>query len=388
GEPSEQDHHVSDLVLPAPGPPRHHVAFVAPVRDYRPGGATTGALLALVDWSLFQELIAARGIKDYFRGLVGEDVDPSPYGWIWAADGDTILGHVDPEVVGEKVSGPRVGLPQMVEDALSSDWGLYREYRFQGKLKNAAYKHTLGPADGGFGWIVGVGIDNADIEAATGDLRALLYRGTLAVLLTVVLWVLVVARRTTRPILALEAHTRKVAAGDLGARIEVRSSDEVGRLAEAFNRMTAELAEQRARLVEAEKASAWREMARQIAHEIKNPLTPMQLSLDLLERARRDASPEREELLGAALELMRRQVTNLSEIATDFYEFTGGAPPAPERFSLAGLAREVLTLHRAWSDELGVAVTVEGDDAELFVDRRKLRRVLTNLVANALQAMP
>src|SRR5262249_40582370 len=150
---------------------------------------------------------------------------------------------------------------------------LYPEYRFGGMEKNAAFRRCNGSF--GFGWVVGVGINNDDIYATAEELRAILMGGGAGVLVLAVSLTLLIARRTTGPIRELQRQVRRVAGGDLDARIEIHSRDELGALAEDFNRMTAELKEQRARIVKAEKDAAWREMARQIAHDIKNPLTPM-----------------------------------------------------------------------------------------------------------------
>lgn len=384
--------------LPETSPDVRQVGFVVPIYSSppegeagtRPGEEPEGMLLGLTSWEAIAQPIQANVIKDAFRGMVGRGEQPSPYAWIWGSDGDTILAHPSRELIDKSVSQD-VGLPQMVEDlqrarAAGVQRDLYSPYKFDGVPKHAAFARTASRAEGGFHWFVGVGIDDKDIQAASRQQRQLLVRGTLAVLLFVILWVMIVARRTTQPILALEQHTRRVAAGDLEARIEIDSEDEVGRLARAFNQMTSELTSQRKALIKAEKDAAWREMARQVAHDLKNPLTPIQLSLDLYERARNEGSPQEAEILERTMELMRRQVRALKEIATDFYEFTGGAQPRPERFRLEDLMTEAFDLHRAWAEEQGVELRQEGTGARVHVDPGKLRRVVTNLVTNALQA--
>jgi nitrogen fixation/metabolism regulation signal transduction histidine kinase len=89
----------------------------------------------------------------------------------------------------------------------------------------------------------------------------------------------------------LQEQTGRIAAGDFTTRLDVRSHDELGELARSFDRMVQELGESRSKLIKAEKDAAWREMARQVAHEIKNPLTPISLSATLLERAQDEKSP-------------------------------------------------------------------------------------------------
>jgi nitrogen fixation/metabolism regulation signal transduction histidine kinase len=152
--------------------------------------------------------------------------------------------------------------------------------------------------------------------------------------------------------------------------------------------MTHDLAENRAALIKAEKDAAWREMARQIAHDIKNPLTPMKLSLDLLRRARAEQRDDFETILERTMGLMERQVQNLREIATDFYEFTGGRKPRPEQIAVDAIVGEVVELHRAWAESRGIEVVLRLGGESVWADAGKLRRVLTNLVSNAFQAMP
>src|SRR5262249_38805405 len=133
--------------------------------------------------------------------------------------------------------------------------------------------------------------------------------------------------------------------------------------------------------------AAWREMARQIAHDIKNPLTPMRLSLDLLERARAERAANADQILERTLAMMRRQIDNLREIATDFYEFTGGRNPEPRSLRIEGLIDEVFQLLEAQAAELGVRLARAGAGGTLEADPAKLRRVLVNLVTNGLHAM-
>jgi nitrogen fixation/metabolism regulation signal transduction histidine kinase len=235
---------------------------------------------------------------------------------------------------------------------------------------------------------VGVGVDNDDITATIDELRTLLFGASLCVLVVVIVGTVLIARHTTRPILALEEHTRRIAAGDLSAQIVVKSKDELGELARAFNTMTHELSESRAKLVKAEKDAAWREMARQVAHEIKNPLTPISLSAALLKRAKDQKSPEYEAIFERTIDLIQRQVEHMRLIAADFSAFAGARKAKPEVVDVCALVDEVLTLNAAWAAELSVTVARTGASGSVFVDRGELRRVLINLVSNALEAMP
>ncbi|MSR62780.1 MAG: sensor histidine kinase [Planctomycetes bacterium] len=364
------------------------LGFAAPVRT-PDGGPVRGVLYGLVNWKRIQELVSTQVIADAFRGLVREDAAPSAYAWLWADDANLILAHPDRALYYERI-GEDLGLPRLTQTVLEDDdgWGLYPEYSFHGEQKNAAFHVCSSRQADGFGWVVGVGINNEDIFSTVEELRTLLLGGTAGVLALAVCLTLFIARRTTGPIRELQKHVRRVAEGDLDARIDIRSRDELGALAEDVNRMTSELKTQRERIIKAEKDAAWREMARQIAHDIKNPLTPMLLSLDLLERARREHAAGSEEILERTMGLIRRQIHNLREIANDFNEFTGGKKAHPSAVEVAGLLEEVLHLHDGWAVERRVSVHKDGAAAVVWADLGKLRRVLVNLVSNALQAMP
>jgi signal transduction histidine kinase len=394
GQPTSVDQHRSTL-LPQPDPdaPQRpedfHIGFTEPVYSQAEPEREIGVLYVLINWSPIQKEVNAPVLKSYFQGLVGPEEFPSAYAWIWGADADTILAHDDPSLYGESISSSaRVGLPALTQAALAADWELYPPYEFRGKQKSAAFKHTASPEQGGFGWVVGVGIDDDDIFQAVRELRALLFKATLGVLLVAVLLTMVIARRTTGPILALREHTQRVAAGDLEAQIEVGGHDELRELAGAFNAMTRDLKASREQLVRAEKDAAWREMARQIAHDIKNPLTPIQLSVDLLKRARDDASPQFDAIFERTVETVRRQVAHLRDIAGDFHALTGVGRARAERVDLAALCGEVLDLHAAWAEERGVRTRRTGGGGLVRADPTLLRRVLQNLVSNAVEAMP
>ncbi|MCP5050439.1 MAG: HAMP domain-containing protein [bacterium] len=377
---------------------QYHIGFAVTVKRYLPMGKHPGVLYALVNWRHIQEIVDVPAIKAYFSGLV-KDKEPSPYAWIWGADANTILAHKNRKLYGIKVDGPELEMPYMVEDARSGQSGHYREYSYRGKRKNASFHHCNGPKprqlDSGFGWVVGVGIDNEDIYAMSSQLSRVLYLSTVAVIALVVIWTMLVARRTTKPILSLQKHMRNVSNGNLEEHIHIDTGDEVSDLAEDFNRMIQEIKEKRAQLIKMEKDAAWREMAQQISHDIKNTLTPIMLSIDLLKQSAKDRSPNYNHILQQTLEMIESQVGNLQEISSNFYEFTGGRLSELKECDLGLLMSEVVELNSAWANELniqtqGVRELTDKDRDKLIVlaDTMKFHRLLTNLVSNAFQAMP
>ena len=375
-----------------PRPSDYYVGFAARI-DALPGLGSdpVGVVLALMNWRHIQNAVSSFGIRQLYGEAghaVGYDIYKSAYSWLWKDDADTIIAHPRRALYGQKVTELQGGgLAPLVEAARSSSWGMYPDYVFRGIDKKAAFKHCEGPESGGLGWVVGVGVDNADIYAPVEELSSLLITSSAIVLSFAVAFTFFIAHRTTRPILTLQQYTRRVASGDLDSRVEVKRKDELGDLANAFNRMTAELKENRAQLVKAEKDAAWREMARQVAHEIKNPLTPISVTAGLLKRAHDEHSPDFDEILERTIEVIQRQVENMREIASDFYAFAG-EHKEPRVVQLGALLDEVLELNSAWAKDQRVRVHRRGSDGRVHADPDELRRALQNLVTNAIEAMP
>ncbi|MEM1448018.1 MAG: ATP-binding protein [Planctomycetota bacterium] len=362
---------------------------------------TVGLVVTLVPWSAVQEEVSNYGVRrrrDTPSDVESQNIYDSTYAWVWGSDADTILAHPRRELYGAKVSEEPVSLPQMVEAARETRWGMYPDYTFNGIRKKAAFRHGHSPEDGGFGWVVGVGVDFPDIYGPIHEITTTIAKASTLVLLVAIVVTVVVARRTTRPVQDLEAFTRRVASGDLDAQVPVRGHDELADLARSFNRMTGQLKENRAQLVEAEKDAAWREMARQVAHEIKNPLTPIQLSASLLKRAYDEESPEFPKILDRTIDVVQRQVRNMRDIAQDFYRFAGEhRDPVP--VDASEMLDEVFELNAAWAESEGVQLARDGavngaaapaeTNGSRYVveaDPDELRRALVNLVSNAIEA--
>ena len=351
--------------------------------------AAAGAVIGLMHTDRLQGWVEEFGVRRLGRDgtQITEDLYTSSYAWIWGADADTIVAHPTRRLVGQKVSNLEQGsLLPLVEAARLEPWGMYPDYNFRGVQKKAAFKHLVPVEEGGFGWVVGVGVDYGDIYAPVEAVSRTLLLATMVGLFLAAVLSFFVARRTLQPILELERHTRRIAAGELDARLGSTRRDELGDLARSFDSMTEDLARSRSRLVRAEKDAAWREMARQVAHEIKNPLTPISLSISLLRRARKENSPEADSILERTMDLVARQVDAMRDIASDFHAFAGQhTDPGP--VEAGDLMDEVLELTHAWAEKLGVEVVREGDGGCLLADAGELQRALLNLVSNALEAL-
>jgi two-component system nitrogen regulation sensor histidine kinase NtrY len=202
-----------------------------------------------------------------------------------------------------------------------------------------------------------------------------------------------ISARVTRPIEQLARGAREVAAGHWEARVEVHSRDEIGQLAGAFNEMTRQLAEQRERLVQTERVAAWRELARRLAHELKNPLFPLQLTVENLQRAREQTSEQFDEVFSESTATLRAELENLKTIVSRFSDFA--KMPAPE-FEPVDLNESVRSVVKLFEPQL-CAVGRPPITPELYLDEKLarpqadptlLRRALENLVLNSLDAMP
>jgi signal transduction histidine kinase len=216
------------------------------------------------------------------------------------------------------------------------------------------------------------------------------------ILLAAVLFVLIgggigywAAERIGDPVNRLTRATRRIARGDLTARVVRTSSDELRRLVEDFNRMAADLERQRGELERTHRLEAWAEMARQVAHEIKNPLTPIQLSAEHLLRVHRDRGEPLKPALQECVDVILSQVRLLRQIAAEFSSFASSPAAHPAPTSPAELLRAVIDPYRTGLESrVTIAVDVPGDLPPVLVDRTLLSRALTNIVENALHAMP
>jgi two-component system nitrogen regulation sensor histidine kinase NtrY len=223
--------------------------------------------------------------------------------------------------------------------------------------------------------------------------------GGLGILIAVLasLWF---AARVTRPVVSLAEAARRVAAGDLAAKVEVESQDELGELAESFNRMTEDLLREKDRAVQAERVAAWRELARRLAHELKNPLFPLQVTVENLLRAKEKSPEIFEEVFRESTATMLAEINNLKTIVGRFSEFSKMPQPQRRPTQVNDVVRSVLRVFQAQMQANGmqangvlassrIAVRSElGDLPEISADPDLLHRALSNLVLNAIDAMP
>jgi signal transduction histidine kinase len=201
------------------------------------------------------------------------------------------------------------------------------------------------------------------------------------------------ASRVTRPVEQLAGAAREVAAGNWNTRVPVNSADELGALAESFNRMTQELLQQREQLVQSERVAAWRELARRLAHELKNPLFPLQLTVENLVRAREQSAEQFDEVFRESSSTLLAEIANLKAIISRFSEFSRMPQPQFQRVQLNEIVQNVARLLQAQlrSQESAIIecrLELAGALEPLAADADLLHRAFSNLALNAMDAMP
>lgn len=190
----------------------------------------------------------------------------------------------------------------------------------------------------------------------------------------------------TFPLAMLAEKLALLKVGKKNEKIEWEGRDEIGRLVGEYNRMVDELDKSAELLAKSEREGAWREMARQVAHEIRNPLTPMKLSVQHLQKAWDEQSPEIEQRLKTFSGTMIEQIDHLSEIATGFSDFARLNRVQKEIVSPGEIIRSVLNLYKV-SSGIQFSLTDNAPGVKVFAGRSPLSRVFTNLLNNAVQAI-
>jgi two-component system nitrogen regulation sensor histidine kinase NtrY len=210
-------------------------------------------------------------------------------------------------------------------------------------------------------------------------------------ILLAIVFSLWMAARVSRPVEELARAAEEVAAGSWDARVPVRGRDEVSVLARSFNHMTEQLENQRERLVQSERVAAWRELARRLAHELKNPLFPLQLTVENLSRARQLPSAEFDEVFSESTQTLSMEIANLKKIIGRFSDFSKMPKPELERIDAKDVLMRVRNLYAAGDEggpKIEVVTKLEAAPMPLMADPELLHRALSNLVLNAKDAMP
>jgi signal transduction histidine kinase len=226
---------------------------------------------------------------------------------------------------------------------------------------------------------------------AQQHIRAIAYGVASGGILLAIACSLWITARVSRPIEQLAHAAEEVASGNWEVRVPERGHDEVSVLARSFNHMTEQLASQREQLVQSERVAAWRELARRLAHELKNPLFPLQLTVENLVRARALSEEEFDEVFREGTATLGMEIANLKTIIGRFSDFSKMPKPELERIDSKDVIDRVRSLYEgAASHEARIDFVAEvaGEPMAIMVDPELLHRALSNLVLNAMDAMP
>jgi nitrogen fixation/metabolism regulation signal transduction histidine kinase len=221
---------------------------------------------------------------------------------------------------------------------------------------------------------------------------AYLFGALLVLVVAVMITAIILANALAQPIARLREGLEAVGEGRFAEKLPVDTRDEIGDLVRTFNEMRAQLAESRRKLAQQEREIAWREMARQVAHEIKNPLTPMKLSIQHLRRAFKRAQDDGDSDFAALFDRITstliEQIESLVRIANEFSSFARLPTRVPESLDLNEVIQEAARLMEEDADPGCIELDLYPEPLVVTADREELRRTYINLLKNALQALP
>lgn len=238
--------------------------------------------------------------------------------------------------------------------------------------------------------VLTIALSRSGLVSAQQHIRAIAYGVAAGGILLAIAFSLWITARVSRPIEQLAHAAEEVAGGNWNVRVSERGRDEVSILARSFNHMTEQLAGQRERLVQTERVAAWRELARRLAHELKNPLFPLQLTVENLTRARELPPTEFDEVFRESTTTLSAEIANLKKIIGRFSDFSKMPKPELERIDAKDVLERVRSLYSKAAEDAGIhfEMKVASTSMPLMADPELLHRALSNLVLNALDAMP
>lgn len=356
-------------------PASHHLGLALDVP--RPEGPP-GVLFALLRWTEVQAVL-----DEARRVLVGRASLPGAEVFLLGRDG-TVLAHTDRARYGLPLA-PQPLAGQLTQAAAMGRTAFVDE-------RGRAFRCGFAPCGRASArdFVVGVAVPESELFAASDAFERVLLIAIVVTVLVLLVWSLLASRTITAPVQALVAAARRIAGGDLAVAVPPRGGPELGELAGAFNQMATELARGRQRLAAAERDQAWAEMARQVAHEVKNPLQPMRMAAQLLQRARSEQDPRADLVAERLAKTVLEQTEALDRIASDFRAFAGIAPAQLTVVAvdawLAEICQQCAGLFAG--KPVDVAFAPGAGEARIAIDPKSLARVFVNLVQNAHEAAP
>jgi len=210
----------------------------------------------------------------------------------------------------------------------------------------------------------------------------------LLLFLASVIVAVILSNKITQPLTLIREKLKGIQLGKKSEQINYQAEDEIGALVKEYNHKVDELAESAELLARSERESAWREMAKQVAHEIKNPLTPMKLNIQYLQRAKAEGNEHYDAFFERVTKSLIEQIDTLSEIATEFSNFAQIPKAKNEVFNLIEIIHNVCSLFEAEQNINFKVKTNRLHEIKIFVDKEQLSRAFLNLIKNGIQAIP
>ncbi|WP_299353071.1 ATP-binding protein [Mucilaginibacter sp.] len=229
--------------------------------------------------------------------------------------------------------------------------------------------------------------NEADYKERIGSLLNIMINIYALIFIAIGLFAVIIARQITNPLSFIQQSLSKTIYGKKNEPIQWDRDDEIGALVKEYNTMIAALEVSAARLAQSERESAWREMAKQVAHEIKNPLTPLKLGLQLLEKSWREKDPKFDQKFERFSKSFVEQIESLSQIASEFSAFAKMPDTRMERFNVFDVISQAVTIFKQMDN---FKFIYRAPETPFFVnaDRDQLLRCFNNLFKNAIEATP
>ena len=263
----------------------------------------------------------------------------------------------------------------------------YQEYLASEKLSNYLFDSYYRIISvGGRDYILSVNdaFNKIKITFSTTEINVIIFGiYSFAVIIIIIISTLF-ANQISQPIQRLTEATDAVSKGDLNVKIDHRERGELKDLLDGFNQMTSELKKNQIELAEMEREAAWKEMAKQVAHEIKNPLTPMKLALQQLIISYKDKSKDFDKLFEKVSHTVLNQIDNLNQIASEFSSFAKMPSLKIETLDMLSILND--TVNMFIHEKTSIKVNTVLKEAIIDADLSQLRRMFINLIRNSMQA--
>lgn len=228
----------------------------------------------------------------------------------------------------------------------------------------------------------------AELESQVSTLLSTLTNLYVFLFLLVSLVSIAISNTLTRPLKLIRDKLRKTEIGKINEPINWKGNDEIGQLIQEYNLMLNELEKSAENLARSEREGAWREMAKQVAHEIKNPLTPMKLNIQHIQKAWKENDPELNNKFEKVTTILIDQIESLSQIATEFSAFAQMPSGKPEEVNITEVITNISRLYEQSSKANIIANFEKNTTATVFIDKDQLSRVFNNILKNAIQSIP